>query len=76
MLTKDKKPPEERKEPGQVISTRPETPKLFKAALKVGKGETFAKIKETYKESGATLQVPTLTFFSLLFYFLLVFFIQ
>ncbi|XP_046721282.1 cyclic nucleotide-gated cation channel beta-1 isoform X2 [Silurus meridionalis] len=59
MLTKDKKPEEEKgsgKESGQVISTRQETPKLFKAALKVGKGEAFAKLKETYKDTGATLQ--------------------
>ncbi|KAI5629673.1 cyclic nucleotide-gated cation channel beta-1 isoform X8 [Silurus asotus] len=59
MLTKDKKPEEEKgsgKESGQVISTRQETPKLFKAALKLGKGEAFAKLKETYKDTGATLQ--------------------
>ncbi|KAK2848287.1 hypothetical protein Q7C36_009969 [Tachysurus vachellii] len=59
MLTKDKKPPEEKgpdKETGQVIPTRPETPKLFKAALLMGKGETFAKLKETYKDSEATLK--------------------
>uniref|UniRef100_A0A4W4FL43 Cyclic nucleotide gated channel subunit beta 1a n=1 Tax=Electrophorus electricus TaxID=8005 RepID=A0A4W4FL43_ELEEL len=56
MLTKDKKPPEEKgvvQEPSQVIITRPETPKLFKAALMVAKGETFAKLKETYKSSEA-----------------------
>ncbi|KAM9480708.1 uncharacterized protein cngb1a [Clarias gariepinus] len=59
MLTKDKKPPEEKglgKDSGQVIPRRPETPKLFKAALVVGKGETFAKLKETYKDTGATLE--------------------
>ncbi|XP_017563507.1 cyclic nucleotide-gated cation channel beta-3 isoform X3 [Pygocentrus nattereri] len=57
MLTKDKKPAEEKtKETGEVIPPRPETPKLFKAALKVGKGETFAKLKETYKSTGATLE--------------------
>ncbi|XP_058243389.1 cyclic nucleotide-gated cation channel beta-3 isoform X1 [Hemibagrus wyckioides] len=64
MLTKDKKPPEEKgagKEPGQVIPTRPETPKLFKAALVVGKGETFTKLKETYKESEATLKTSGTT---------------
>lgn len=64
MLIKDKKPPEEKgsgKEPGQVIPTRPETPKLFKAALVVGKGETFAKLKETYKDTGATVQVLALS---------------
>ncbi|KAF5902414.1 cyclic nucleotide-gated cation channel beta-1-like, partial [Clarias magur] len=59
MLTKDKKPPEEKgvgKDSGQVIPRRPETPKLFKAALVVGKGETFAKLKETYKDTGSTLE--------------------
>lgn len=63
MLTKDKKPEEKGtdKESGQVIPTRPETPKLFKAALVVGKGETFSKLKETYKDSGATLQVLALS---------------
>lgn len=65
MLTKDKKPPEEKgtdKESGQVIPARPETPKLFKAALVVGKGETFSKLKETYKDSGTTLQVLALSY--------------
>ncbi|XP_076846736.1 uncharacterized protein cngb1a [Brachyhypopomus gauderio] len=55
MLTKDKKPPEEKgvQETGQILLTRPETPKLFKAALMVAKGETFAKLKGTYKSSEA-----------------------
>ncbi|XP_053534209.1 cyclic nucleotide-gated cation channel beta-1 [Ictalurus punctatus] len=64
MLTKDTKPQEEKgvgKESGQVIPLRPETPKLFKAALEVGKGETFAKLKETYKDAGATLQPSSST---------------
>lgn len=70
MLVKDKKPPEEKgsgKEPGQVIPTRPETPKLFKAALVVGKGETFAKLKETYKDAEATVQVLVLSMFCAVF---------
>ncbi|XP_049339712.1 cyclic nucleotide-gated cation channel beta-3 isoform X2 [Astyanax mexicanus] len=57
MLTKDKKPDEkEGKDTGEVIPPRPETPKLFKAALEVAKGETFAKLKESYKSSGALLE--------------------
>uniref|UniRef100_A0A8C1UDU9 Cyclic nucleotide gated channel subunit beta 1a n=1 Tax=Cyprinus carpio TaxID=7962 RepID=A0A8C1UDU9_CYPCA len=58
MLTKDKKPTDEKdqaKDTGEVIPQRPETPKLFKAALEVGTGQTFAKLKEAYK--GATLEV-------------------
>ncbi len=58
MLTKDKKPADEKgkaKDTGEVIPQRPETPKLFKAALEVGTGEIFAKLKEAYK--GATLEV-------------------
>lgn len=57
MLTKDKKPDEKVKDTGEVIPPRPETPKLFKAALKVATGQTFTKLKETYK--GATLEVFT-----------------
>uniref|UniRef100_A0A671LAX0 Cyclic nucleotide gated channel subunit beta 1a n=1 Tax=Sinocyclocheilus anshuiensis TaxID=1608454 RepID=A0A671LAX0_9TELE len=60
ILTKDKKPADEKgqaKETGEVIPQRPETPKLYKAALEVGTGQTFAKLKETYK--GATLEVFT-----------------
>ncbi|XP_041749296.1 cyclic nucleotide-gated cation channel beta-1 [Coregonus clupeaformis] len=55
MLTKDKKPEEkaEAKETAEVIPDRPETPKLFKAALVVteqaGIKGTFAKLKEGYK---------------------------
>ena len=52
MLTKDKKPEvkEGEKESAQVIPIRPETPKLYKAALVVTevagmKGGTFAKLK-------------------------------
>ncbi|CAM4576856.1 unnamed protein product [Leuciscus chuanchicus] len=58
MLTKDKKPEEEKvKVKGEVITERPETPKLFKAALEVAKGQTFSKLKESYK--GATLEPST-----------------
>jgi hypothetical protein len=58
MLTKDKKPTDEKvKETGEVITERPETPKLYKAALELAKGQTFAKLKESYK--GATLEVFT-----------------
>ncbi|XP_048024622.1 cyclic nucleotide-gated cation channel beta-3 isoform X2 [Megalobrama amblycephala] len=57
MLTKDKKPDEKVKETGEVITERPETPKLFKAALEVASGQTFAKLKEAYK--GATLEPST-----------------
>uniref|UniRef100_A0A8C8GFS2 Cyclic nucleotide gated channel subunit beta 1 n=1 Tax=Oncorhynchus tshawytscha TaxID=74940 RepID=A0A8C8GFS2_ONCTS len=55
MLTKDKKPEEkaEVKETAEVIPDRPETPKLFKAALVIteqaGIKGTFAKLKEGYK---------------------------
>lgn len=55
MLTKDQKPEEkaEAKETAEVIPDRPETPKLFKAALVVteqaGIKGTFAKLKEGYK---------------------------
>ncbi|XP_052008070.1 fibrous sheath CABYR-binding protein-like isoform X2 [Xyrauchen texanus] len=60
MLTKDKKPADEKgevKETAEIIPPHPETPKLYKAALKVGAGETFAKLKEVYK--GATLEPST-----------------
>ncbi|XP_043120130.1 cyclic nucleotide-gated cation channel beta-3 [Puntigrus tetrazona] len=60
MLTKDKKPADEKgqaKDTGEVIPQRPETPKLYKAALEVGTGETFARLKESYK--GATLEPST-----------------
>lgn len=55
MLTKDKKPEEKetRKEAAEVIPPRPDTPKLFKAALKVteraGIEGTFAKMKKVYQ---------------------------
>ncbi|TRY64689.1 hypothetical protein DNTS_006396 [Danionella cerebrum] len=60
MLTKDKKTTEvkEAKDTGEVISQRPETPKLFKAALEVATGQTFARLKEAYK--GAPLEGSTL----------------
>ncbi|KAI1889956.1 hypothetical protein AGOR_G00168250 [Albula goreensis] len=63
MLTKDKKPDDkgEGKDTAQVIPPRPETPKLFKAALQVteksGIKGTFAVLKETYKSS--TSLVPS-----------------
>uniref|UniRef100_A0A3B4Y4M8 Cyclic nucleotide gated channel subunit beta 1a n=1 Tax=Seriola lalandi dorsalis TaxID=1841481 RepID=A0A3B4Y4M8_SERLL len=62
MLTKDKKPDE--KEEGkevEVIPPRPDTPEMFKAALKVteqaGLEGTFAKLKKTYKPSESTGEV-------------------
>uniref|UniRef100_A0AAY4CYG8 Cyclic nucleotide-binding domain-containing protein n=1 Tax=Denticeps clupeoides TaxID=299321 RepID=A0AAY4CYG8_9TELE len=65
MLTKDKKPEEGQgaaKDAAEVIPPRPETPKLFKAALEVteksGIKGTFAKLKETYK-AGPLLEVRT-----------------
>ncbi|XP_053710559.1 cyclic nucleotide-gated cation channel beta-3 isoform X2 [Synchiropus splendidus] len=57
MLTKDKKPDEKEggKEAVQVIPARPDTPQMFKAALKVteqaGMAGTFAKLKKAYKPS-------------------------
>ncbi|XP_051800868.1 cyclic nucleotide-gated cation channel beta-3 [Acanthochromis polyacanthus] len=56
MLTKDKKPDEkEGKEAMEVIPARPDTPKLFKAALKVteqaGIEGTFSKLKKVYKST-------------------------
>ncbi|KAK7912863.1 hypothetical protein WMY93_013074 [Mugilogobius chulae] len=66
MLTKDKKPDtKEGKEAVVVIPPRPETPKMFKAALKVteqaGIEGTFAKIKAAYRpaetdEGGAVME--------------------
>uniref|UniRef100_A0A3Q1GPL0 Cyclic nucleotide gated channel subunit beta 1a n=1 Tax=Acanthochromis polyacanthus TaxID=80966 RepID=A0A3Q1GPL0_9TELE len=60
MLTKDKKPDEkEGKEAMEVIPARPDTPKLFKAALKVteqaGIEGTFSKLK---KASPSMAPVP------------------
>lgn len=58
MLTKDKKPDEKGAGRGmaEVIPPRPDTPKMFKAALKVteqaGMEGTFAKLKKVYKETG------------------------
>ncbi|KPP73943.1 hypothetical protein Z043_106939 [Scleropages formosus] len=56
MLTKDKKPAgEEGKEAAEVIPQRPETPKLFKAALvvteKSGIKGTFSELKEKRQRS-------------------------
>ncbi|XP_061560103.1 cyclic nucleotide-gated cation channel beta-3 isoform X6 [Phycodurus eques] len=54
MLTKDKKPDEKGggKDVAQVIPVRPDTPKMFKAALRVttqaGMAGTFAKLKKSY----------------------------
>lgn len=54
MVTKDVKPVDKGKEV-EVIPPRPDTPKMFKAALKVteqaGIEGTFAKLKKTYKPS-------------------------
>lgn len=66
MLTKDKKPEEKetRKETVEVIPPRPETPKLFKAALKVtekaGIEGTFAKLKKVYRPSEGLTEVQKL----------------
>lgn len=56
MLTKDTKPEKQRgKEAMEIIPSRPETPKLFEAALKVteqaGIEGTFAKLKAAYRPS-------------------------
>ncbi|XP_035657254.1 cyclic nucleotide-gated cation channel beta-1-like isoform X16 [Oncorhynchus keta] len=72
MLTKDKKPEEkaEVKDTAEVIPDRPETPKLFKAALVIteqaGIKGTFAKLKEGYKpaeteSSGLPIPPPSPT---------------
>lgn len=59
MLTKDKKPEEKEEGKGAktVIPPRPDTPEMFKAALKVteqaGIEGTFAKLKKAYKPSEA-----------------------
>ncbi|KAF6725990.1 Cyclic nucleotide-gated cation channel beta-1 [Oryzias melastigma] len=64
MLTKDKKPEEKRpsKATVEVIPPRPDTPKLFKAALKVteqaGIEGTFAKLKKAYKPSESAAEDP------------------
>nr|XP_012778587.2 cyclic nucleotide-gated cation channel beta-3 isoform X4 [Maylandia zebra] len=59
MLTKDKKPEEKEEGKGAktVIPPRPDTPEMFKAALKVteqaGIEGTFAKLKKVYRPSEA-----------------------
>lgn len=59
-MTKDKKPDEKDGGKGamEVIPPRPDTPKMFKAALKVteqaGVEGTFAKLQQTYKPSEGT----------------------
>ncbi|XP_041804631.1 cyclic nucleotide-gated cation channel beta-3 [Chelmon rostratus] len=65
MLTKDKKPDEKdaAKEAIQVIPARPDTPKMFKAALKVtehaGIEGALSKLRQTYKPSeGSEAPVP------------------
>uniref|UniRef100_A0A3Q2CX65 Cyclic nucleotide gated channel subunit beta 1 n=1 Tax=Cyprinodon variegatus TaxID=28743 RepID=A0A3Q2CX65_CYPVA len=65
-LLRKKKPEEKetRKEAAEVIPPRPDTPKLFKAALKVteqaGIEGTFAKLKKVYKPSEAQTEVQEL----------------
>lgn len=60
-MTKDKKPDEKDggKEMKEVIPPRPDTPKMFMAALKVteqvGIEGTFAKLRETYKSSDSSV---------------------
>lgn len=62
-MTKDKKPDEKEggKEVVQVIPPRPDTPEMFKAALKVteqaGIQGTFAMLKQTYKPSDGGAEV-------------------
>ncbi|XP_069386078.1 cyclic nucleotide-gated channel beta-3 isoform X3 [Paralichthys olivaceus] len=62
MLTKDKKPDEKEggKEAVEVIPPRPDTPEMFKAALKVaeqaGIEGTFVKLKKAYKASESTAE--------------------
>uniref|UniRef100_A0A3Q3JMK5 Cyclic nucleotide-binding domain-containing protein n=1 Tax=Monopterus albus TaxID=43700 RepID=A0A3Q3JMK5_MONAL len=64
MLAKDKKPEEkeEGKEAMMVIPPRQETPKMFKAALKVmeqaGIEGTLAKLKKAYRPSQSTAEAP------------------
>ncbi|KAJ8272088.1 hypothetical protein COCON_G00109470 [Conger conger] len=65
MLTKDSKPADkDAKESAQVIPPRPETPKLFKAALEVtqksGMKGTFSKLSKSYKSS-TSLRASTST---------------
>ncbi|CAJ1049897.1 Cyclic nucleotide-gated cation channel beta-1 [Xyrichtys novacula] len=64
MLTKDIKQEEKGggKEAVAVIPPRPDTPKMFKAALKVteqaGIEGTFAKLKKAYRSSDGTAEAP------------------
>lgn len=57
MLTKDKKPEQKDggKETKEVVPPRQDTPKMFKAALKVteqaGIEGTFAKLRKTFKQA-------------------------
>ncbi|XP_034385719.1 cyclic nucleotide-gated cation channel beta-1 [Cyclopterus lumpus] len=63
MLTKDTKPDEKAgaKEAMQVIPPRPDTPVMFKAALKVsqqvGIEGTFTKLRKTYQQAETTAEV-------------------
>uniref|UniRef100_A0A8C5EC29 Cyclic nucleotide gated channel subunit beta 1a n=1 Tax=Gouania willdenowi TaxID=441366 RepID=A0A8C5EC29_GOUWI len=62
MLTKDKRPDEkETRKEEVVIPHRPDTPKMFKAALKVteqaGMEATFGKLKKTYKPANGAGEV-------------------
>ncbi|KAK0150671.1 Cyclic nucleotide-gated cation channel beta-1 [Merluccius polli] len=64
MLTKDKQPDEkEDKGTAAVIPTRPDTPKMFKAALKVteeaGIEGTFAKLKKSYMSTEGAAPPPS-----------------
>ncbi|XP_068187208.1 cyclic nucleotide-gated channel beta-3 isoform X3 [Antennarius striatus] len=67
MLSKDKKPAEKEggKGAGPVIPARQETPKMFKAALKVTQQEgmegTFAKLRESYQPAEAPVPPPSPT---------------
>ncbi|XP_028289715.1 cyclic nucleotide-gated cation channel beta-3 isoform X2 [Gouania willdenowi] len=64
MLTKDKRPDEkETRKEEVVIPHRPDTPKMFKAALKVteqaGMEATFGKLKKTYKPANGAGEMPS-----------------
>ncbi|KAI3377442.1 hypothetical protein L3Q82_008421 [Scortum barcoo] len=67
MLTKDKKPDEKEVGKGgmEVIPPRPDTPKMFKAALKVteqaGIKGTFSKLQKSYKPSDGTEAPPSIS---------------
>ncbi|KAK9542157.1 hypothetical protein VZT92_000043 [Zoarces viviparus] len=64
MLTKDKKPEEKAgaKEAMQVIPPRPDTPEMFKVALKmsqqVGIEGAFTKLRKTYQPSESPAEAP------------------